>query len=102
MPLSGRMAVIDVFTFLLSVCIPGSQKNKCPVGYEELIAMPFEWPMNHEDLEILIYVNEGLGGDVGWYSNIMGVGVNFKDHLKFIFIFRISCVTLLMINFTAF
>ena len=57
--------------------------------------------MNHEDLEILIYVNEGLGGNVSRCSNKTGVGVSFKDCLKFIFIFGISCCTLLLINFTA-
>lgn len=54
MPLSGKMAVIDVFTFLLSVCISGSQEPKCPVGYGELIAMSFGQTINHEDLEILM------------------------------------------------
>lgn len=66
MPLSGKMAVSDVFTFLLSMCISGSQENKCPVGCRELIAMSFEWPMSHEDLE---NVKEGLGDDVGWHPN---------------------------------
>lgn len=42
MPLSGKVAVIDVFTFLLSVCVSGSQESKCPVGYGELIAMSSE------------------------------------------------------------
>lgn len=68
------MAVIDVFTFLLSVCISGSQENKRPVGYEELIAMSSEWPMNREDWNPYdIYINEGGGDDVGCYPNKTGL-----------------------------
>lgn len=42
MPLSGKMAVIDDFTFLLCVCISRPQENKCLVGYGELISVSFE------------------------------------------------------------
>lgn len=41
-PLCAKLAVIDAFTFLLSVGIPASQENKCPVGYGKVIAISFE------------------------------------------------------------
>lgn len=54
MPLSAKLAVIDAFPFLLSVGVPASQENKCPVGCGEVIAISFERPVDHEDLEVFL------------------------------------------------